>query len=269
MRPLPVSVVLAAVALGVGTTACSASSEEPARAGGATPPGSHFRLSPPGAKLPSARRCGMRVRTSTWEPRPGNYRANHRMPARRVRLGHPDFDARWNRRYAPRITGRFVGTTDEIIQWAACKWGLSDDLLRAQAKVESSWRQDAEGDLERRANGNCTVHDRGDPCPTSFGLLQNKWYFNARAYPRLRIMTAFHMDWSAAQLRGCYDGREDDLPRGDYWACLGDWFSGGEDHALAEDYVGRVRVALREKAWRGWRDRGREVPYRPDVTTRG
>jgi hypothetical protein len=40
-----------------------------------------------------------------------------------------------------RVDGQFTGTTDEILQWAACKWGLPDDLIRADAVVESTWFQ--------------------------------------------------------------------------------------------------------------------------------
>jgi hypothetical protein len=53
------------------------------------------------------------------------------------------------------VTGHFTGTTDEVIQWAARKWGLKPDLLRAVATVESWWRMS-------------TVGDNGD----SFGLFQ-------------------------------------------------------------------------------------------------
>ena len=42
-----------------------------------------------------------------------------------------------------RVDGAFTGTTDEIFQWAACKWGLADNLLRAIAVRESTWYQDA------------------------------------------------------------------------------------------------------------------------------
>jgi hypothetical protein len=39
----------------------------------------------------------------------------------------------------PRVDGQFTGTTDEIFQWAACKWGLPDNLIRADAVEESTW----------------------------------------------------------------------------------------------------------------------------------
>lgn len=47
--------------------------------------------------------------------------------------------------YAKRVDGQFTGTTDEIIQWAACKWGFDPEPVRAQVMVESSWRQIAYG----------------------------------------------------------------------------------------------------------------------------
>ena len=31
------------------------------------------------------------------------------------------------------MTGNFVGSTDEIIQWAAWKWGVDEDVIRAVA----------------------------------------------------------------------------------------------------------------------------------------
>lgn len=47
----------------------------------------------------------------------------------------------WDSWLLPRVDGRFTGTTDEILQWAACKWGLPDNLLRADAVAESTWFQ--------------------------------------------------------------------------------------------------------------------------------
>jgi hypothetical protein len=35
----------------------------------------------------------------------------------------------------PPAKGDDEGTTDEIIQWAACKWGIDTDVVRAQAVV--------------------------------------------------------------------------------------------------------------------------------------
>ena len=48
--------------------------------------------------------------------------------------------------YKDRVTGHFRGTTDEIIQWAAYKHGISEDLLRAVAVQESWWHMSTNGD---------------------------------------------------------------------------------------------------------------------------
>jgi autotransporter family porin len=37
------------------------------------------------------------------------------------------------------VTGHFTGTTDEILQWGAYKWGFDPDLVRANAVDESRW----------------------------------------------------------------------------------------------------------------------------------
>jgi hypothetical protein len=51
------------------------------------------------------------------------------------------YSARWDSWLLSRVDGQFTGTTDEILQWAACKWGLPDNLIRADAVVESTWFQ--------------------------------------------------------------------------------------------------------------------------------
>ena len=45
------------------------------------------------------------------------------------------------------MTGNFTGTTDEIIQWTACKWGIDEDVVRAQAAKETYWFQKNVGDF--------------------------------------------------------------------------------------------------------------------------
>ena len=91
--------------------------------------------------------------------------------------------------YKRRVTGRFRGTTDEIIQWAAAKHGIDPDVMRAVAVVESYWRM-------------TTVGDDGD----SFGLYQiRRPYHCCAAYARRS--TAFNADYYGAIIRAYYDGR--------------------------------------------------------------
>ena len=98
----------------------------------------------PGSSLPSGDDCAGRVRRTGWEPRPENADANSTAGFSGVRIDGAS--GAFNARYAWRIDGNFTGTTDEIIQWAACKWGFDEDTVRAQAVQESYWRQDGLGD---------------------------------------------------------------------------------------------------------------------------
>src|SRR5215212_7406367 len=119
----------------------------------------HFGTLPPGAELPSGDDCAARVRYSGWEPRPENAAANQTTGFSGVTIDGAG--GAFNARYAGRIDGAFTGTTDEIIQWAACKWGFDEDTVRAQAVQESYWRQAGVGDWNGREY-------------LSYGLLQVK-----------------------------------------------------------------------------------------------
>jgi hypothetical protein len=82
----------------------------------------------------------------------------HSALARRPRARFGAYDPRWDTWLLPRVTGHHTGTTDENIQWAACKWGLADNLLRAIAFRESSWFQ-----YETYPDGRCVLqHGCGD-----------------------------------------------------------------------------------------------------------
>ncbi len=225
------------------------------------PDNGYFTTSAPGAALPSDAECAQRVHRSPWEPRPDNAEANHTKPKQPVRLAdNSSYDATWQAKYKTRITGNFTGTTDEIIQWAACKWGIADNIVRAQAVDESKWHMSAESDKEPRSSGHCAPGDTRDPCPTSFGMLQIKWYFNpstnpvGNSYPMSKTMTAFSLDYGLATLRGCYDGLSFAGPktRGDLWGCLGLHFSGEWYDRGADAYIARVRHSLDAKHWLYW-----------------
>jgi hypothetical protein len=134
-----------------------ANSAPPAAAG-------YFSLRPVGSwrSLPSGSQCAARVHYSTWEPRPENYQQNHTMPAPgamtasfalRPRNRAETHNPLWDTWLLPRVDGRFTGTTDEILQWAACKWGLPDNLIRADAAVESTWFQYLHFPGDARAGG--------------------------------------------------------------------------------------------------------------------
>jgi hypothetical protein len=49
--------------------------------------------------------------------------------------------AQANQWIAPRINGHFTGTTAQILRWAACKWGIDQNMVFAQAQHRRA-RQD-------------------------------------------------------------------------------------------------------------------------------
>ena len=118
-----------------------------------SPPASgYFGLRPVGSwsSLPSDSQCAAQVHYSTWEPRPENYQQNNTKPApgamaasfsTRPRDQGGSYNSLWDTWLLRRVDGQFTGTTDEIFQWAACKWGLPDNLVRADAVEESTWFQ--------------------------------------------------------------------------------------------------------------------------------
>src|ERR1044072_144142 len=79
---------------------------------------------------------------SRWEPRKNNARANRRRPNENQLR---DFRQRSEMVNRFGVTGHYRGTTDEILQWAARKWGFDPDLFRAVATVESYWNMSAGG----------------------------------------------------------------------------------------------------------------------------
>jgi hypothetical protein len=199
------------------------------------------RTLPPGSALPSGAECAGRVSRSPREPRPRNDEEN-RTSGTRLELPADvwvDFPS-WRER-ATRVDGRFTGTTDELIQWASCKWGFGTETTRAQAHVESGWSQDFLGD------GGLSV-----------GLLQVKAAAEGTphryTWPHSRRSTAFNLDYALAWRRACYEGDFAEggwLPessRGDLWSCVGLWYSGlwqeGDD-----DYVAAVRTAVTQRPW--------------------
>ncbi len=261
-------------------------------------PDGYFALLAPGASLPSQATCETLVHRSSWEPRPSNYDANQTMPnvtkvhasfKSRPRATYGTYDPRWDSNLLARVTGHFTGTTDEIFQWAACKWGLPDNVLRGMAVRESTWFQ-----YETYPSGRCVTYygcgdffssetradrkvfcdgldtfghdyqvDYGDGyCPKTFSILGEMSWSNPSwgfawagnqngTFPFNRNSTAFAADYLAAHLRGCYNGWEWWLNKtgGDLWGCVGSWYSGDWHSAAADGYISRVKNEISNHRW--------------------
>lgn len=221
----------------------------------------YFARLAPKAALPDGATCAQQVKARP-EYRPQNSVANHTIPTPEPStvLDGADDANDWSRQrnYNERIDGNYAGTTDEIIQWVACKWGLDEDDLRAKAAVESSWRQSL-----INADGEYSV-----------GLMQvNQNYHHC--LPACIESTAYNADWAAAWQRACVDGDFDWLGS-DYLStvanynsgsnatrlhegCLavwyaGDWYtgSGGTGNTYAE-YLAEWRDARSSRVWLGYR----------------
>jgi hypothetical protein len=219
------------------------------------PVGGYFDLQPVGtwSRVPSGAACARLLHRSTWEPRRDNTKRNHIVPsptavhqafAARPLAIDDNYDKRWDRWLLPRVDGQFTGTTDEIFQWGACKWGLSDNMLRAIAVEESTWYQYETypsgrcvqyyscGDFFDSASAASVVYcnaiarygydyqrDHGSGlCPQTFSIVGIKsWQAPAwgwmpdnqnGTFPFSRNSTAFAVDYIGSYLRGCYEGWE-------------------------------------------------------------
>ncbi len=209
--------------------------------------GQYFGLAPAGTSLPrSDAYCASHVQPQP-EVAPANTTANHDTPPAGTNFDWGPWVTR-NPGVATifaQVDGDFAGTTGEILEWAACKWGWDQDLAMAEAFQESTWVQSTAGD-----NGH------------SFGILQVRASPNSDSpsadlgwggFPWTEQSTALDADAQMAYLRACYDG---DTPwlgngyqAGNVWGCIGSWYSGDWLSAAADGYISRVQAALNSQAW--------------------
>jgi hypothetical protein len=223
-----------------------------------------FGTVPPGRALPTGAQCAIWVRA---RPSPENKGANrHANQTTGHRIGPGFFtgdDPRANTAIGIRVDGQFTGSTRDILRWAACKWGVDEDLVFAQAAIESWWQQGTLGDwtvdASRCAPGRGVGADgRLGQCPESFGILQNRYPFERSAWPGIANSTALNADLAYAIWRVCFEGYEGWLNTaergaqygaGDAWGCVGRWFSGRWHTVAGEIYTARVRGYLAQRIW--------------------
>jgi hypothetical protein len=236
---------------GIGADLCSQASGAGTLAGCETAVARAATI-PPGGALRSDVEAAALVRQRPWEPRPANRAANETTPDRPILWPARAEDLHWTRWIAlrRRVTGRFAGSTDEIIQWASYKWGIDEDVTRAIAAQESDWDQ-------------AMVGDAGE----SFGLMQVKDHYrdgtlDLGGYPWTARSTALNVDITLAWVRACYEGAFYDggdwlyggsLIRGDIWGCVGAWYSGDWYGPGAKAYIADVKKILATRPWLDWR----------------
>jgi hypothetical protein len=159
------------------------------------------------------------------------------------------------------VTGRFGGSTDEILQWAAHKWGIPEDVVRAVATAESTWRQSYLGD---RADGvDVSQYPEAaridsDSVYESMGIVQVKWQPFGRLHPGTEPLrwksTAFNVDYWAATVRYYYDGRcswcGSGYGTGQEWQSLGGWYNPSPwGNSSMVSYIEGLKRLLADRPW--------------------
>ncbi len=187
-----------------------------------------------------------------------------------------------------RVDGNYSGSTDMIIRWAACKYGIDEDVIRAQAQNESfGWLQAGAGDKATtqascvqpnfpllqiwntqvpQPGGNITFCP--NCCYQSWGLVQNKLFYEPTAWPIAMVSTAFGLDLNYAETRSCMNGNfstyfssaaqqpntyATDIAAGNIgrilWGCIGKHLSGGWYDVSAQTYIAQVQAILAARNW--------------------
>ncbi len=159
-------------------------------------------------------------------------------------------------------------STDDLIQWAAHKWGIPENWLRAEYVYESYWNGFQLGDMAsvrrswyKRYPFQARVPS-SDDVYQSMGLTQVKWIpdgsVGAGTEPLRWRSTAFNVDYQAATVRFYYDN-----PSGtrsswgdkayspcEQWASIGGWFEPYPWHNSGQNqYIREVQRHLGDRDW--------------------
>jgi hypothetical protein len=159
-------------------------------------------------------------------------------------------------------------STDDLIQWAAHKWGIPEDWLRAEYALESAWNGFMIGNeatvpgawyseypLQAQVPGSSQVYE-------SMGITQIEWApdgsVGAGTEPLRWESNAFNIDYQAATVRFFYDnpsgarslwGDSSYVPC-QQWNSIGGWFDPYPwNNAGQASYIATVQNYLNEQIW--------------------
>lgn len=244
---------------------------------------SHFGTLPVRAALPSDQTCAAEI-PATPETVPVNIPFNHTMPTAAELSAYyqnPAFGVHPIPREFYRVDGHYTGSTDMILRWAACKWGVDENVMRAQAWTESKWKQGGPlpqngGGDKRTSRSQCVqggftaLWNYGCPgcCYQSWGILQTKVYYEWGTWPMIKDSTAFNADYRGADQRACMNGGYTgyfasraqqpntyaaDIASGNMdrilWGCIGMHYSGGWYTPPSLKYISDVKGYLGTSPW--------------------
>ena len=178
---------------------------------------------------------------SLGEDRSDNAADNQRVPSASELAYFRGHDYSMPSRYLRRIDGDYRGSTNQIITWAAYKWGLDPQLLRAVAAVESWWHM-------------YTVGDGGN----AYGLFQIDARYHC-CQDLARDDSAFNADYYGAIIRSYYDGTQTWLNTvsgngapyraHELWNSIGYWAAGRWATSTGDAYVAQVQSDLANQVW--------------------
>jgi hypothetical protein len=159
-------------------------------------------------------------------------------------------------------------STDDLIQWAAHKWGIPENWLRAEYVLESYWNQFMLGDATPVSAGTYSHYPAFSRVPgklaayQSLGITQLRWVPNNSLHPGTEplrwVSTAFNVDYQAATVRFFYDnpdGSRSAWNDASYqpcqkWNSIGGWFSSWPWANRGQAaYVKTVANDLAHRAW--------------------
>jgi hypothetical protein len=149
-----------------------------------------------------------------------------------------------------KVDGNYTGSTNDLIRITACKWGINENYIRAQAWIESGWHQDcaaAHGGTDCNEGGDLN-NPPGDPeTPLgiftgfdnfgganhydSWSMLQTKVYYDWMTWPMIEESNPFGLDFRFAEMRGCLNGDQYDYF--DY-----------QSHKSGKNYINAVNKAI-------------------------
>jgi hypothetical protein len=169
--------------------------------------------------------------------------------------------------YVDGLDGIKGASTDDLIQWAAHKWGIPEDWLRAQYVEESYWNSFTLGDDTSVSPSSVPEYPsqariNSTNVYQSMGIAQVRWApdgsVDAGTEPLRWESTAFNIDYQAAMVRFYYDnpdGARSIWGDSTYqpcqqWNSIGGWNSPYPwENAEQESYISAVQQWLSQEAW--------------------
>ena len=146
--------------------------------------------------------------------------------------------------------------TDEVIQWAAHKWGIDEDILRGVAVKESYWNQSQVGDYDSVGGNGYMSYGLMQVRRDQEGQLSPNWN---GTFPLSKDSVAFNLDYWGYTVRqyfeGCatwlntVSGNGGTYYAGDIWGSVGAWYAGRWWNDGAQSYIAAVQDNITQRVW--------------------